>query len=146
MQQMTQSIGKLTESVSPRENTRAPAFKTQSQKAPDSFNGTQAHKLKGFSQSCQLIFHNDPANVCSNRMKFPYSNSFLNGRAGKWIEPYLSNISNEDHSYILNGWKLFETQLFTLFGDPNEVRGDEKELYSLRMKENGHVSLYIVIS
>ncbi|MBW0589867.1 hypothetical protein O181_129582, partial [Austropuccinia psidii MF-1] len=39
--------------------------------------------------------------------------------------------------------KLFESQLFTLFGDPNEVRKAEAELDSLRMKEGGHVSLYI---
>ncbi|MBW0506292.1 hypothetical protein O181_046007 [Austropuccinia psidii MF-1] len=64
-------------------------------------------------------------------------------KAGKWIEPYFSNISNEDPSYLLNNWKLFETQLFTLFGDPNEVRKAEKESENLRMKESGQVSLYI---
>ncbi|MBW0489332.1 hypothetical protein O181_029047 [Austropuccinia psidii MF-1] len=51
--------------------------------------------------------------------------------------------SNEEPSYLLNNWKLFETQLFTLFGDPNEVRKAEQELDNLRMKESGHVSLYI---
>ncbi|MBW0561353.1 hypothetical protein O181_101068 [Austropuccinia psidii MF-1] len=66
-------------------------------KAPESFDGTQAHKLTGF------------------------------------IECY--------PSYLLNNWKLFETQLFTLFGDPNEVRKAEQELDNLRMKESGHVSL-----
>ncbi|MBW0585232.1 hypothetical protein O181_124947 [Austropuccinia psidii MF-1] len=97
-------------------------------KAPDSFDGTQAHKLRGFIQSCQLIFHNDQANFFSDRKKVLYSTSFLTGRAGKWIEPYLSNISNEDPSYLLNNWPLFESQLFTLFGDPNEVRKAEEEL------------------
>ncbi|MBW0556377.1 hypothetical protein O181_096092 [Austropuccinia psidii MF-1] len=63
--------------------------------------------------------------------------------AGKWIEPYLSNISNEDPSYLLNNWQLFEAKLFTLFGDPNEVSKAEQELDNLRMKESGHVSLYI---
>ncbi|MBW0588331.1 hypothetical protein O181_128046, partial [Austropuccinia psidii MF-1] len=38
-------------------------------KAPVSFDGTQAHKLGGFIQSCQLIFHNDPANFFSERKK-----------------------------------------------------------------------------
>ncbi|MBW0473496.1 hypothetical protein O181_013211 [Austropuccinia psidii MF-1] len=38
---------------------------------------------------------------------------------------------------------LFESQLFTLFGDPNEVRKAEAELDSLRRKQGGHVSLYI---
>ncbi|MBW0499666.1 hypothetical protein O181_039381 [Austropuccinia psidii MF-1] len=105
------------------------------------FMGTQAHKLRGFIQSCQLIFHNDPENLFSDRKKVLYSTFFLTGRAGKWIEPYLSNISNEDPSYLLNNWQLFETQLFTLFGDPNEVRKPEQELDSMRMKESGHACI-----
>ncbi|MBW0489753.1 hypothetical protein O181_029468 [Austropuccinia psidii MF-1] len=144
MEQMTQFMGKLTQAVTPRDNSKAPACKTPSMKAPDSFDGTQAHKLRGFIQSCQLIFHNDPENFFSDRKKVLYSTSFLTGRAGKWIEPYLSNISNEDPSYLLNNWQLFETQLFTLLGDPNEVRRAEQELDNLRMKESSHVSLYIL--
>ncbi|MBW0475380.1 hypothetical protein O181_015095 [Austropuccinia psidii MF-1] len=71
-------------------------------KALDSFGGTQAHRLRGFIQSCQLISHNDPENFFSDRQK-----------------------------------------LFTLFGDPNEVRESEREFDNLRIKESGHVSLYI---
>ncbi|MBW0564140.1 hypothetical protein O181_103855 [Austropuccinia psidii MF-1] len=112
-------------------------------KAPDSFDGTQAHKLRGFNQAFQLIFHNDPENFFSARKKVLYSTSFLTGIAGKWIVPYLSNISNKDPSYLLNNWPLFKSQLFTLFGDPNKVRKAEQELDNLRMKERGHVSLYI---
>ncbi|MBW0544850.1 hypothetical protein O181_084565 [Austropuccinia psidii MF-1] len=85
MEQMTQFMRQLTQSVTPRANFKAPAFKTPSMKAPDYFDGTQAHKLRGFIQSCELIFHNDPANLFSDRKKFLYSNPFLTGRAGKWI-------------------------------------------------------------
>ncbi|MBW0534502.1 hypothetical protein O181_074217 [Austropuccinia psidii MF-1] len=46
-------------------------------------------------------------------------------------------------SYLLNSWKLFKSQLFTSFGDPNEVRKAEAELDALRMKEGGNFSLYI---
>ncbi|MBW0523855.1 hypothetical protein O181_063570 [Austropuccinia psidii MF-1] len=143
MEQMTQLMGQLTQEVAPRDNSKAPKFKTPSMKAPDSFDATQAHKLRGFIKSCQLIFHNDPEDFFSDRKKVLYSTSFLTGRAGKWIEPYLSNISNEDPSYLLNNWQLFETQLFTLFCDPNEIRKAEQELDNLGMKESGHVSLYI---
>ncbi|MBW0588342.1 hypothetical protein O181_128057, partial [Austropuccinia psidii MF-1] len=59
------------------------------------------------------------------------------------IEPYHFNLTNQDPKYLLNSWNLFELKLFTLFGDPNEVRKAEAELDSLRMKEGGHVSLYI---
>ncbi|MBW0521334.1 hypothetical protein O181_061049, partial [Austropuccinia psidii MF-1] len=65
------------------------------------------------------------------------------GKAAKWIEPYLSNLTNKYSSYLLNSWPLFESQLFTLFGDPNEVKKAEAELDGLRMKEGGHVALYI---
>ncbi|MBW0502247.1 hypothetical protein O181_041962 [Austropuccinia psidii MF-1] len=140
MEQMTKLMGQLTQSVTPRENCKAPEFKTPSMKAPDSFDGTQAHKLKGFIKYCQLIFNNDSENFFSHKKKVLYSTYFLTGRAGKWIEPYLSNISNDYPSYILNNWKLFETQLFTLFGDQNEVRKAEQELENFRMKESGHVS------
>ncbi|MBW0490485.1 hypothetical protein O181_030200 [Austropuccinia psidii MF-1] len=98
-------MGQLTESVAPRDNSKAPAFKTPSMKAPDYFDGTQAQKLTGFIQSCQLIFHNDPENFFTDRKKALYSTTFLTGRDGKWIDPYLSNISNEDPSYLLNNWK-----------------------------------------
>ncbi|MBW0477465.1 hypothetical protein O181_017180 [Austropuccinia psidii MF-1] len=99
-------MGQLSQAASPRDNSKVPAFKTPSMKAPYPFDGTQAHKLRGFIQSCQLIFHNDPANFVSYRRKFLYSTSFLTGRAAKWIEPYPSNISNEDPSYILNNWQF----------------------------------------
>ncbi|MBW0527979.1 hypothetical protein O181_067694 [Austropuccinia psidii MF-1] len=81
MDQMTQFMGQLTQAVTPRDNSKAPAFKTPSMKAPNSFDGTQAHKLRGFLQSCQLIFHNKPADFFSDRKKVLYSTSFLTGRA-----------------------------------------------------------------
>ncbi|MBW0552266.1 hypothetical protein O181_091981 [Austropuccinia psidii MF-1] len=141
MEQMTQFMEQLSQAVAPRDTSKAPAFKTPSVKAPDSFDGTKAFKLRGYIQYFQLIFHNDPEDFFSDRKKVLYSTSFLTGRAGKWIEPYLSNISNEDPSYLLNNWQLFETQFFTLFGDPNEVRKAEQELDNLRMRERGQVPL-----
>ncbi|MBW0496946.1 hypothetical protein O181_036661 [Austropuccinia psidii MF-1] len=72
MEQMATIMGHLSQEAAPRENLKSPAFKTPSVKAPDYFNGTQAHKLRGFIQSCQLIFHNDPANFYSDRKKVLY--------------------------------------------------------------------------
>ncbi|MBW0520905.1 hypothetical protein O181_060620 [Austropuccinia psidii MF-1] len=143
MEKMATIMEQLSQAAAPREKSKAPAFRTPSMKAPHPFVCTQAHRLRVFIQSCQLILHNDPANFFSDGKKALYPTSFLTGRAGKWIEPYLSNISNEDNSYLLNNWQLFETQLFTLFGDDNEVGKAEQELENLRMKESGHISLYI---
>ncbi|MBW0527990.1 hypothetical protein O181_067705 [Austropuccinia psidii MF-1] len=140
MEKMTQFMEQISKAVTRRNSSKAPAFKNPSMKAPDPFDGTPAHKLRVFIQYCQLIFHNDSEKFLSDRKKFLYSNSFLTGRGGEWIETYLSNISNEDPSYLLKNWKLFEAQ-FTLFGDPNELRKAEKELDNSRMKESAHVSL-----
>ncbi|MBW0576219.1 hypothetical protein O181_115934 [Austropuccinia psidii MF-1] len=110
-------------------------------KAPQCFDGTQPFKVRSFLPSCQLIFHKDTENFSQDRKKVLYATSFLIGRAAKCIEPYLSNLTNQDSNYLLHSWRLFESQLFTLFGYPNEVRKAEAELDGLRMKEGGHVSL-----
>ncbi|MBW0534002.1 hypothetical protein O181_073717 [Austropuccinia psidii MF-1] len=62
-------MGQLTQEVAPRDTSRVPVFKTPSMKAPDSFEFTKAYKLRGFIQSCQLIFHNDPESFFSDRKK-----------------------------------------------------------------------------
>ena len=106
MQQMTQIMANL-QAASSSESSRPPAFKTPSMKAPECFDGTQPFKVRSFIQSCQLIFHNDPANFSQDRKKVLYATSFLVGRAAKWIEPYLSNLNNQDSNYLLNSWPLF---------------------------------------
>ncbi|MBW0468786.1 hypothetical protein O181_008501 [Austropuccinia psidii MF-1] len=68
MQQRTQIMANLQAAAS-FEVSRPPAFKTPSMKAPECFDGTQPFKFRSFIQSCQLIFHNDPANVSQDRKK-----------------------------------------------------------------------------
>ncbi|MBW0574517.1 hypothetical protein O181_114232 [Austropuccinia psidii MF-1] len=140
MQQMTQIMANLQAAAS-SEVSRPPTFKTPSMKALECFDGTQPFKVRSFIQSCQCIFHNDPANFSQDRKKVLYATPFLADRSAKGIEPYLSNLNNQGSSYLPNSWKLFESQLFTLFGDPNEVRKAEAELDGLRTKEGGHVAL-----
>ncbi|MBW0498316.1 hypothetical protein O181_038031 [Austropuccinia psidii MF-1] len=118
MQQMTQIMANL-QTASSSESSRPPAFKTPCMKAPECFDGTEPFKARSFIQSFKLIFHNDPANFSQEKKKVLYATSFLIGMDAKWIETYLSNLTNQDPSYLLNSWKLFESQLFTLFGDPN---------------------------
>ncbi|MBW0574125.1 hypothetical protein O181_113840 [Austropuccinia psidii MF-1] len=134
MQKMTQIMANIQKSAY-SEASRPPAFKTPSIKAPDCFDRTQPFKVRSFIQSHQLIFHNYLENVSQDRKKVLYSTSFLIGRAEKWSEPYLSNLTNEDPNYLTNSWSLFESQLFTLFGDPTEVGEAEAELDSLRVKK-----------
>ncbi|MBW0524294.1 hypothetical protein O181_064009 [Austropuccinia psidii MF-1] len=72
MEQMATTMGQISQEEAPGDKFKAPAFKNPSMKAPDSFYGTQAHKLRGFIQSCQLSFDNDPANFLSDRKKVLY--------------------------------------------------------------------------
>ncbi|MBW0498754.1 hypothetical protein O181_038469 [Austropuccinia psidii MF-1] len=112
LQKMTQIMANLQADASSK-FSRPPAFMNPSMKAPECFDGTQPFKVRSFIQSCQLIFHNDPANFSQDRKKVLYATSFLVGRAQKWIEPYLSNLTNQDSSYLLNSWPFFESKLFT---------------------------------
>ncbi|MBW0531804.1 hypothetical protein O181_071519 [Austropuccinia psidii MF-1] len=145
MQQITQIMDNC-QAASSSEASRPPAFKTPSMESPECFDGTQPFKVRSFIQSFQLIFHNDLANFSQDRKKLLYATSFLIGRASKWIKAYLSNLTNKDQSYLFNSWKLFESQLFTLFGDPNEFRKAEAELDSLRMKKVGMYNYTFLIS
>ncbi|MBW0528340.1 hypothetical protein O181_068055 [Austropuccinia psidii MF-1] len=95
MKKMTQIMANLQETSS-SEASRPPAFKTPSMKAPKCFDGTQPFKVRILPQSCQFIIHNDLANFSQDRNEVLYATSFLIGRALKWIEPYLSNPTNED--------------------------------------------------
>ncbi|MBW0580864.1 hypothetical protein O181_120579 [Austropuccinia psidii MF-1] len=95
MQQMTQIMANI-QADSSSEASRPPAFKTPSMKAPECFDGTQPFKVRSLIQSCQMIFHNDLANFAQDRKKVLYATSSLICRAEKWIELYLSDLTNQD--------------------------------------------------
>ncbi|MBW0475456.1 hypothetical protein O181_015171 [Austropuccinia psidii MF-1] len=139
---MTQLMANL-QAASSSEVSRPPAFNNPSMKEQECFFGTLPFKIRSFVQSCKLIFHIYPGNFSQDRKKVLFATSFLIGRAPKYIERYFSNLTNPDPNYLLNYWTLFESQLFTLFVDKNEVRKAEAELDYLSMNEGEHVSLYI---
>ncbi|MBW0554316.1 hypothetical protein O181_094031 [Austropuccinia psidii MF-1] len=93
MQRMTQIMANF-QAASSSEASRPPAFKTLSMKAPECLDGTQPFKARSFIQYFQLIFHNDLENFPQDRKKVLYATSFLIGKAAKFIEAYLSNLTN----------------------------------------------------
>ncbi|MBW0495524.1 hypothetical protein O181_035239 [Austropuccinia psidii MF-1] len=113
------------------------------------FEGRRMLLLDSTLQSQKLYsvlsinFSSQSGNFSQDRKKFLYSTLFLIGRDSRWIEPYLSNLTNQEPCYLLNSWNFFESHLFILFEDLNEVRKFEAELDFLRIKEGVHVSLYI---
>ncbi|MBW0525525.1 hypothetical protein O181_065240 [Austropuccinia psidii MF-1] len=142
IQKMTQIMANLQANSSSKAS-RPTGFNTSSMKVPDCFDDTQSFKVRGFIQSFQLIINNYQENFFEDKKKDLYATSFLIGRASKWIEPYVYNLTNQDPTYLLSNWELFESQPFTLFGDPNEVRRAAAELNGLRTEERGHIYLYI---
>ncbi|MBW0462287.1 hypothetical protein O181_002002 [Austropuccinia psidii MF-1] len=95
MQHMTQSMANPQE-ASLSETSRPPAFKTPSMKEPKCFGGTQPLKFGSFIHSCKLICYNYPENLSQDRKKVFYATPSLIGRAAKWVEPYLSNLTNQN--------------------------------------------------
>ncbi|MBW0496407.1 hypothetical protein O181_036122 [Austropuccinia psidii MF-1] len=93
MQQVTKIMANFQEASSSEASREC---NTPSMNAPECFDGTQPFKVRSFIQSCQLIFHNYLANFSQDRKKVLYATSFLIGRAAKWIETYLSNLTNQD--------------------------------------------------
>ncbi|KNZ57884.1 uncharacterized protein VP01_204g9 [Puccinia sorghi] len=142
VEEPTDLLLKLLQAIG-KSGNGGPKFRTPGMKPPDKFDGETSSKLRGFLQSCKLLFSNDPSTFAADRQKVLYAASYLSGRAAQWFEPYLDLLDNKSPTCILNNWDRFEQQLFTLFGDPNEVRNAEFELNSLAMKENGKASTYI---
>ncbi|MBW0492439.1 hypothetical protein O181_032154 [Austropuccinia psidii MF-1] len=95
MKQMTKIMDNL-QAASSSDSSRPTAFKTPSMKKSECFDGTQPFKVRSFIQSCQLIFHNDPAKFSQDRKKVLYATSFIICRAAKLIALYLSNLTNKD--------------------------------------------------
>ncbi|MBW0487927.1 hypothetical protein O181_027642 [Austropuccinia psidii MF-1] len=93
MQQMTHIMANLQAAPS-SEASILPASKNPWVKEPDCFERTKPFKFCSFIQSCSLIFHNDMENFFEDKKNALYSPSFLTGRTAKWIEPYISNITN----------------------------------------------------
>ncbi|MBW0474860.1 hypothetical protein O181_014575 [Austropuccinia psidii MF-1] len=101
MKKMTQIMANI-QAASSSQYSKPLAFKSSSMKAPDCFDGTKPFKVRYFIQFFQLIFHNDQENLSDEKKKFLYATSFLIGRATKWIESYLSNLTNQDPAYHLS--------------------------------------------
>ncbi|KAI9611650.1 hypothetical protein H4Q26_008605 [Puccinia striiformis f. sp. tritici PST-130] len=122
-----------------------PAFRTPEMKKPNSFDGSSPAKLHNYLQQCKLIFRNDIDSFSSDPKKTLYAAAFLTGKAFEWVQPYLKVIDDPPPNYMMNSWLMFESQLVTLYGDPNELRATEYKLDSLTMKDGDHASNYISI-
>ncbi|KAI9613068.1 hypothetical protein H4Q26_010344 [Puccinia striiformis f. sp. tritici PST-130] len=83
------------------------------------------------------INFNDIDSFSSDLKKTLYAAAFLTGKAFEWVQPYLEVIDDPPPNYMMNSWLMFESQLVTLYGDPNELRATEYKMG----RPSTHVSL-----
>ena len=58
---------------------------------PDTFDGSDLKKLRGFLLQCKLNFRSKPKSFQTDQSKVNYSLSFLKGTALDYFEPYLAD-------------------------------------------------------
>ena len=86
---------------------------------PDTFDGSDANKLRVFILQCSLHFQDRANAFSSGRAKVTYAPSFLTGPALGWFEPALFGPALPAWA---NDWDLFHTELEANFGPFDPVR------------------------
>src|ERR1700719_3388254 len=108
---------------------------------PDTFDGSDAKKLKSFLVQCQLNFLDRPRAFRSDSRKINYILSYLRGFALEWFEPMI--LDGEDHP-VLSNYKLFTAQLTKNFGPYDVIREAEFKLEHLWMREDQKLMKYTI--
>src|SRR6202030_1192165 len=108
---------------------------------PDTFDGSDAKKLKSFLVQCQLNFLDRPRAFRSNSRKINYVLSYLQGFALEWFKPMI--LDGEDHPVLLN-YKLFTAQLTENFGPYDAIHEAEFKLKRLQMCEDQKLTKYTI--
>jgi Retrotransposon gag protein len=108
---------------------------------PEPFTGKDLKKLKTFIFQCQLYFCN--LDFDSDSKKVTFALSYLWDVAQEWFEPSISRLTDEPPE-CSNNWETFLDELHTNFGPYDEAGDAEHELTNLHMRDNQHVSDYLV--
>jgi Retrotransposon gag protein len=108
---------------------------------PELFTGKDPKKLKAFIFQCQLYFRN--SDFDSDSKKVTFALSYLRDVAQEWFEPGISGLTDEPLEWFDN-WEAFLDELCTNFGPYNKTGNAKHELTNLHMRDNQHVSDYLV--
>jgi len=106
--QLAEALRQLSENLN-----RGSAPKPHQSKAciPDTFDGSDPHKLNHFLFQCQLFFHANPSQFSTDEEKINFAMTYLSGVAQDWFEVTLQQ---EDLGYAqpwLFTWHLFVEEL-----------------------------------
>ena len=84
---------------------------------PNTFDGTDLHKLHAFLVLCKLNFQNHPKAFAMDHAKVTYVQSYLWGMALEWFELDLLNVSNPNaHPIWMDNYHQFVSKLKSNFG------------------------------
>ncbi|MBW0552257.1 hypothetical protein O181_091972 [Austropuccinia psidii MF-1] len=134
MEQMNELMEKLTQAVAPRDNYKAPAFKTPSMKAPDSFDGTKAEQELDnlrMKESSHVSFYiadfRSLMSIIGDWGERAYIHVYRKGSASRLLDQLASYPGN---SYILQELMDITLELDTRYHERQKVKGSlqEKEL------------------
>ena len=95
---------------------------------PDTFNGSDANKLRVFILQCSLHFQDCANTFSSSKAKVTYALSFLTSPALSWFEPALFSLALPAW---VNDWDLFHMELeanFSSFDPAGEAKAEIKTL------------------
>ncbi|KIO12101.1 hypothetical protein M404DRAFT_104243, partial [Pisolithus tinctorius Marx 270] len=112
---------------------------------PDTFDGTDAKKLRQFLVQCKLTFQNKPQTFCDDCRKVTFAQSYLKGMALKWFKPDLLLTGEpEDPPLWMDSWHEFVIELQSTFGPHDPVAEAESQLDHLTMKETHRINKYMI--
>ena len=129
-----------------RNSRRANELSSRTQvRKPDTFDSTEAEKLRAFLVQCELNFQDCPRAFNEDRAKVTFAQSYLKGMALEWFEPdLLSNIAPDQRPLWMDNWRKFLTKLPGQFGPHDPVGDAEHQLDNLCMKETHCIIHYLV--
>jgi len=117
--QLAEALQQLLENLN-----RGSAPKPYQSKAhiPDTFNGSNSHKLNHFLFQCWLFFHANPSQFSTDEEKINFTMTYLSSVVQDWFEVTLQQ---EDLGYMqpwLSTWHLFVDELQIHFGLSDPVK------------------------
>jgi hypothetical protein len=135
---LAQAIMLMTHELRLRDSPEIP---TPMMKKPDTFDGSEPHKLNNFILLCNLYFRRNSA-FSDDEDKATFALSHLRGTALELFEPAILD-SSETPDWF-NDWSAFVRTLRTHFGPLDPAANAENDIDNLKMSENHHIVEYNV--
>ena len=135
---LAQAIMLMTQELRLHESPKIPTPKLR---APDTFDGSEPHKLNNFILLCNLHFRRNSA-FSHDDNKVTFAISHLRGTALEFFEPIILDPS-ETPDWLYD-WSAFVSTLRTHFGPSDPIAEAENDIDNLKMSENQRIVKYNV--